>query len=222
MLRLLGAAIEGVGDASPHPDPAQVFEDVVDGAPDMQHHRQSELARQFKLSGKVDALALAIGPVDEMIETDLAHRDDSAKFEAMSQQLQIPRLGAINVERMDPIRGSAAGEALRDRRSTVEACRLHRRHENSLDSRRTGALHDGIAVSVEFRCIQMTVGVDEHRSSPDRCDARALVFHRPFHSGLRFATKESMPSAASSVIMLQAMTSPAIWYAASSPISSCL
>ena len=160
MLRLLGAAIEGVGDASPHPDPAQVFEDVVDGAPDMQHHRQSELARQFKLSGKVDALALAIGAIDEIIETDLAHRDDSAKFEAMSQQLQIPRLGTINVKRMDTVRGSAAGIALYDRRSAVEAGCFHRRHEDPPDSRRAGALHDGVAVRVEFHCIQMTVGVD--------------------------------------------------------------
>ena len=159
MLRLLGAAIEGVGDASLTLIRRKYLR-MSSTARRICSTTGSPNSRASSSCPKSDALALAIGAIDEIIETDLAHRDDSAKFEAMSQQLQIPRLGTINVKRMDTVRGSAAGIALYDRRSAVEAGCFHRRHEDPPDSRRAGALHDGVAVRVEFHCIQMTVGVD--------------------------------------------------------------
>ena len=80
-----------------------------------------------------------------------------------------------------------------------ESCRTRNRIDHANGQRR--GMH-GRPVAVEFGGIQVAVGIDQHR--------RRLT-HWPVHTGLRLAMKASMPSAASSHIMLQAITSAASW-----------
>jgi len=87
----------------------------------------------------------------------------------------------------------------RERLDHLEVRAFDRRHDEASHARIPGGGHDGITVVVELGRIEMNVGVDQHACR-----------QRPVHTGGRFATNASIPSAASSHTALQAMVSAAI------------
>ncbi len=90
--RLLLAAVEGVGDAAVDGRSTQMLEDGVDGAPDVEQDRQAELGGEPELAGEHLRLPIVVEAGDEMIQANLADRDQ-ARVTGMARErvAQVPR-----------------------------------------------------------------------------------------------------------------------------------
>jgi hypothetical protein len=162
---LLFAAVEGVGEAARDRSSTQVLEDGVDGAAHVQQHRQAELGRELELGGEHRRLAVAIEAFDEMVEADLADRDQArvagVTRERVAQRVEVARAGAIGAHRMDAER---VGEPMpvRELAHALEVAGVDRRDHDLGDSRAPRPGDDGVAIGVELGGVEVAMRVDPH------------------------------------------------------------
>src|SRR5690606_23862696 len=72
-LRLLPAAVVGVGDASTNADATQLLKDRIDRTAYVQDHRQVMTTRELELPDKKIERPRRVHIRNEMVEADLAH-----------------------------------------------------------------------------------------------------------------------------------------------------
>ena len=165
-------------------------------AGDMQHHRQLEVLRQPQLGLEVRSCRACCHPARKAVEADLAHRHRAATGEPLAQDIQVGSRPAPRTSGGCRRRGGVRVAA--DRAATAskfeapppapESLPHHRPPPSSTArGRRRTRRHP------RWQWVSISTG------GPSS--------YLPVHTGLRLAMKASMPSAASSHIMLQAITS---------------
>ena len=157
---------------------AQVLEQVVGRAPHVQDHRQIELARQRELRGIEVRLALAVQTGHEVIEPDLADRDEARVVAQCAASASRSRARSASAARstnsgwMPSAYANAVrmGEPTHARRSSPPSTAGS---TICVTPRARARGNDGVAVGVELGRVEMTVGVDPvhglHRASNCEC-----------------------------------------------------
>ncbi len=147
-----------------HLDLAQVLEDSVLRAADVQQHRQVELARQFQLFDEEMFLPGLVVVRDEEIQPDLADGDGLVLLQVVAEYVQILLCGIVRVHRVDTVSGGAVRIAYAKLAHCLEIAACHRRDDDAVDTGFCGIAQDvGLSVA-EFGGVQVAVGVDEHVS----------------------------------------------------------
>jgi hypothetical protein len=142
-----------------------MLEDGVDGAPNVEQDRQAELGGEPELAGEHLFLPIVVEAGDEMIEADLAHRDQ-ARVTGMARErvTQVPEIvvaGPVGAHRMDAER---VGQliAMRQLAHPREVADIDRRDNDLGDPGGPRAGDDGVAIGVELGCVEVAMGVDPH------------------------------------------------------------
>ena len=196
---LLATAIERVGDTTRHPNPSQMLEYRVLGAPDVQQHRQIVFAGQLELFGEKPLLPYPIVAVDEKVEPDLADRYGTSERKLRIQFRDIAVLGTIDDHRVNAQRMVAPRVAKIEIGDDAEVLASDCRNDDLADAGVARGLHDSITIGRVFRGVEMTVSVDELHDFGAR--------RQPGYFALRRLTKASIPCNVASSIMLQAIDS---------------
>jgi hypothetical protein len=151
-----------MSDTSGNFDPAEVLEDVIDGATDVQDDRQAETPCEFQLRNEEGFLAREIGVRDEEVEADLADGDCIPSPQPLFDKFQvvIPRLA--DVERMDAVSVAYVGMGCSKRRNRIEVGDFDAWNDETSYACGAGGGQEGVAVAVEFCCVEMDVGINEH------------------------------------------------------------
>ena len=180
---LLLAAVEGMGEAARHAAPAQLREHRVDGAPDVQQHRQAELGGEAELRREDRRLALVIEAGDEVVEADLADRDQArvagVARERVAQRRQVVVAGRVGAHRMDAER---VGEPMpvRELAHPLEVGDGYRRDDDLGDAGGARPRDDVVAIGVELGGVEVAMRVDPHAAMmPARAAAGAVTGHAP-------------------------------------------
>ena len=163
--RLLLAAVECVRDAAAHRRAAQMLQQGVGRAPHMQDRGQLELARQLQLLGIEKLLAYAVEARHEMVEPDLADRNQPRVTAASSQRItqaqQVAFARTIDIQRVDAERVDEA-KRMCQLAHRVEVRHLHGRQHDLRHPRLRGARDHAGAVGFELRRVEVAMGVDPH------------------------------------------------------------
>ena len=161
-LRLLPAAVEGVGDAALHRHLAQPLEQAVGTAAHVQDHGQIEAPCQLQLRAVKLLLARRIQPLNKVIQADFAHghqvRVVARTLQHLRQRGHIAIACAPGVERVDTQRVAVA-VALRQRLHRRGVGQLHRRNHQVLHARRPRRCPHRIGVGRELGGVEVAVGV---------------------------------------------------------------
>ncbi|CAG4882255.1 protein of unknown function [Georgfuchsia toluolica] len=149
-----------MGDAARHVNPAQVFQDGIDGTPHMQQYRQLKFACDLELLDKVELLPDVIAIGDKTIQPYFTHGDRLFAAQGFAQHVQVCGQCAVNIHRMDAVSGAATGVLPAQRGNPVEIGPFHGwNHDvHNTDGMRTR--HHGIAVGIKFCCVEVAVGID--------------------------------------------------------------
>ena len=143
---------------------AQVLQHRVDGAPHVQQHRQIELDGELELRREERRLAFRSRPGDEMVEADLADRDQPRVVAMASSASRRPagrrrRSGRCT---SDGCRARRPGRTDAPARAPLEIGRIDGRDDDHGDAGGAGPRDDGVAVGAEFGGVEMAMRVDPH------------------------------------------------------------
>ena len=151
--------------------PAQLGEHRVDGTTNVQQHRQLELGREAELRREDRRLALAVEAGDEMIEADLADRDQArvagVARERVAQRRQVVGAGSVRAHGMDAERVREP-VAVRQIAHPLEVGDGYRRDDDLGDPGGARPRHDVVAIGIELRSVEMAVRVDPQRRARGR------------------------------------------------------
>jgi len=144
----------------------------------MQQDRQAESDREPELGREHLLLPLVVEAGDEVIEADLADRDQAritgVARERIAQVPEVGLSGCIGAHRMDAER---VGEPMpvRQLAHSLEVGDGHRRDDDLGDSGRARPGDDTVAIGVELGCVEVAVRVDPHAGMmPARAAVPAL------------------------------------------------
>lgn len=161
-LRLLSAAVEGVGNAAHHLVLAQGLEQAVAALAHMQDDGQLELLRQPDLLLVKPDLALSIESGHKKVEPDLAHRHQMRiaflLHQQFAQRRNIGRLRARRVERMEAQR-IAVTVSMGQRNYLLPVRALHSRNHQMLHTGGMCRDSNRLAIHIELGCIQVAMGI---------------------------------------------------------------
>ncbi len=155
-----------MGDAAPAGHAAQVLEHDVDGASHVEQDRQLELGGKRELGREEARLAVAVEAGDEVVEADLADRDQTRvvtmPLERGPQDAEVALAGTIGAHGMDA-EGVRQSVPMRKIAHACEIADIDGRDDDLRDARGARSFDDGVAVGVELGGVEMAMGVDPHR-----------------------------------------------------------
>ncbi len=162
LVGLLPAAVEGMGDAARHLAQPQVFQHRIDRAPHVEQDRKIVVAGNLQLGAEIEFLLCVIARLDKLIETDFAHRQGMLAQHRFAQGIEVGFARPLHIHGVDAVGRTAAGMFATDRGHGAEVGALHRRHHDQADTRLQRGGGDRITIGIEFRGIQVAVGIYQH------------------------------------------------------------
>ena len=152
-------------EAARHAAPAQLRENRIDGTPDVEQHREIELDGETELGGEDRRLAAAVEAGNEMVEADLADRDQAwivgMARERISQCRQVVVMRAVGAHRMDAERVREA-VAVREHAHPLEVAPVDGRDDDLANAGSARPRDHGVAISVELGRVEVAMRVDPH------------------------------------------------------------
>ncbi len=159
--RLLETAVEGVGDPALHTDPSQNGKHHILGAPNVQQHREIEIAGNPELRLEKMHLPLPIEIFDIEIQADFS---DGDRFGGPGfQRFEIFFYGTLDIHRVDAERGITGEMGGRNFEHFFEIRMLHGRNYEGGNACGPRPLDHIVPVRVEFFRVEVAMGVDQHQ-----------------------------------------------------------
>ena len=163
---LLRATVERMRNAGPDARQPEMLQHLVLGMTNVKDDGQIELASQLQLRRQETRLTLAIESGHKVIESNLTHRDQrwviAMRQERRAQVIEVFFSCPVNQHRVDAQCVHQTSVCPAQGAQGLKSPHLHRRQHHHPHTSQLGVADHRFAVAAKFRCIKMTMRIDEH------------------------------------------------------------